>query len=519
MNTIGSYKCGCRNGYKFITKVNWELYINEPSCVDIDECSNRGVCPKKSTCQNTNGSFICKCDKGFEGDLCGDIDECTQSSSCDANAECLNMEGSYVCYCNIGYRGNGITCKVGQCEDRRCPPDQQCISPTSDACQCNEGFSYNTVNEFCEDVDECLLDHDCGQNSTCVNIKGSFTCNCNSGFIGDGKTCVEGVCSDETCPTNAECIMPSKPDCRCKNGFESKSSEIEICFDTDECSTLRGICHERAVCRNFPGGYECNCQEGYFGDDEICFRGSCTDINCPPSDHKECVSPRSNDCKCTEGYNFNNLSVCIDIDECQREPCNQNANCENMPGNFSCTCKTGYSGDAASCVDYDECATESHNCQIETFCENTEGSFSCIEKKAVLVLNSKELNKPLLTSAEGQNDAMIIMSFGEETDASQSCSVTYRNKFYVFGGGTKRRQISEVTKCELTRIGTLEFDHYWGTCANMDNQRIYLCFDANNQKQCRSAVNPLGNFTEIVNSTYDHGWTRAAASPSKFIRT
>ena len=40
------------------------------------------------------------------------------------------------------------------------------------------------------DVDECSEGlSDCHANATCKNIVGSFTCTCNKGFVGDGKTC------------------------------------------------------------------------------------------------------------------------------------------------------------------------------------------------------------------------------------------------------------------------------------------------------------------------------------------
>ena len=500
INTVGSYICGCRSGYEFFTKINWDLYINEPYCVDIDECRNRVVCPKKSICKNTDGSYICQCNPGFVGHLCEDIDECNLTSTCDENATCFNKEGSYVCSCNLGYRGDGLTCKVGQCEDRRCPPDQKCISPTTDKCQCNEGLSYNTITEFCEDDDECLLDHDCGRNSTCVNIKGSFTCDCNPGYIGDGKTCVKGTCTDDMCPTNAECVTPSKPDCRCINGFELKllkSNQTDIsdhiCVDTDECSTPKGICHDKAVCSNSEGGYECNCQDGYFGDGQTCFPGYCSDSNCPPSDHKECVSRRSNLCKCIEGYHFNNLSVCVDIDECKPEPCDQNASCANLPGNFSCTCSFGYHGDGVSC-----------------------------SKKAVLVLNPFSFEwdiafNAILVDAKSRNDR-IRLSKGENTEVEFSCSVTFHNRFYVFGGDRQSRQISEVTECGLKRIGTLHFDHVSGTCSNVDDREIYLCFDSRHLRQCRSGVDPNGDFINFTAppSTFNHYRSRTSASSSQF---
>ena len=40
-----------------------------------------------------------------------DIDECTTESPCHANATCNNTEGSYICECNTGFNGNGLTCE------------------------------------------------------------------------------------------------------------------------------------------------------------------------------------------------------------------------------------------------------------------------------------------------------------------------------------------------------------------------------------------------------------------------
>ena len=75
-------------------------------------------------------------------------------------------------------------------------------------------------------------------------------------------------------------------------------------------------------------------------------------------------------------------------------------------------------------------------------------------------------------------------------------------------------QISEVTECELKRIGTLKFRHHAGACSNLDDRAIYLCFDVLYTRLCRSAVDPLGDFVEISRSTYDHALTRTAASQS-----
>ena len=40
------------------------------------------------------------------------------------------------------------------------------------------------------DDDECVSDTDnCDGNANCTNTEGSFTCQCSSGFNGDGETC------------------------------------------------------------------------------------------------------------------------------------------------------------------------------------------------------------------------------------------------------------------------------------------------------------------------------------------
>ena len=44
--------------------------------------------------------------------------------------------------------------------------------------------------------------------------------------------------------------------------------------------------------------------------------------------------------------------VCVDVDECKESPqiCHQLANCTNLPGAYSCTCKQGYVGSGKFCT-------------------------------------------------------------------------------------------------------------------------------------------------------------------------
>ena len=50
----------------------------------------------------------------------------------------------------------------------------------------------NFIEQLCltTDINECDQNmHSCDSNAICTNTNGSFTCNCNDGYTGDGMTC------------------------------------------------------------------------------------------------------------------------------------------------------------------------------------------------------------------------------------------------------------------------------------------------------------------------------------------
>ncbi|XP_077156811.1 nephronectin isoform X14 [Paroedura picta] len=149
MNTYGSYKCYCLNGYMLMPDgscsnaltcsmancqygcdvVKGEVRCRCPSpglqlapdsrtCIDVDECATgRVTCPRFRKCVNTFGSYICKCHKGFDlmyigGKYqCHDIDECSLGQyQCGGFSQCYNTQGSYKCKCKEGYGGDGTSC-------------------------------------------------------------------------------------------------------------------------------------------------------------------------------------------------------------------------------------------------------------------------------------------------------------------------------------------------------------------------------------------------------------------------
>ena len=52
-------------------------------------------------------------------------------------------------------------------------------------------FTHNDNLPF-SDIDECKNEalFNCTKNSSCVNLEGNYTCNCDSGYTQDGDLCI-----------------------------------------------------------------------------------------------------------------------------------------------------------------------------------------------------------------------------------------------------------------------------------------------------------------------------------------
>ena len=133
----------------------------------------------------------------------------------------------------------------------------------------------------------------------------------------------------------------------------------------------------------------------------------------------------------------------------------------------------------------------------------------------ILILNTEySSNVPVLTNASGKDDRDVNFVIDDGVEVDSSCSLTWRWEHFVFGGGRKRNQIAKIIGCELKSVGELPFEHQYGGCANMADNRVYLCFNDNDWKKCRVANSPLGQFEGITQSYEAHTSTRIAASES-----
>uniref|UniRef100_A0A2C9JE73 protein disulfide-isomerase n=1 Tax=Biomphalaria glabrata TaxID=6526 RepID=A0A2C9JE73_BIOGL len=427
IDTPGSFRCQCEVGFKSSTN---------GTCIDIDECSystsgcqhkctnvesshncecfpgyrlleDRRTCQKVvSPCQNLNISCSfgcslinskaqCFCPLGYilgsDNYTCYDIDECTvqgdHEDKCTDN--CLNTPGSYNCSCPIGKAllPDQRTCEVCDAyhwgED--CSQDCACYPIGSDRCDPVVGCICKTgwAGVHCKtDVDECQSSKsECTAPSICVNLPGSYKCECPNGFQNVNNICVDiDECKDtKTCDHNCTNAIGSFH-CTCFEGFKVDGAK---CLDIDECA-VPSLSKCDQLCRNAPGGFACECLDGYSLNmttrttcvlsetAKACNSSSLCNQICTVVDDKDV-------CSCHLGYKLNssNNVTCMDINECSgSNPCSS-GQCNNIDGSFYCTCPAGYklTSDQLTCQECEE-GYYGTNCNSSCQCTST-NTVSC----------------------------------------------------------------------------------------------------------------------------------------------
>ena len=314
----------------------------------------------------TGDSVAVTCDSGFEGGGdwtceasgtfstgvdCTNIDECaTEQDDCSIGATCSDTDGSFDCVCQAGFQSVGGECVVATCDGSAvAPANSNGEGPTSDSTgvasteqaigstlvyTCGQGFTQNglTVTLACQQTHA-------GQTATFVTTDecGDVTCNgstvdpadapaladtpgttmafgstlvftCDPGYTGtmtytcgaSGEfTTASDACADSAadCPTGTTGTVPGTSGsgglsgCTLNAGYEGSVEATSTApfytssvADINECSLGSHNCDSHATCTNSAGSFSCACNDGYTGDGTNCDANACETISVPNSD-------------------------------------------------------------------------------------------------------------------------------------------------------------------------------------------------------------------------------------------
>lgn len=255
---IANYTCSCQPG--------WEGWLCD---TDIDECESN-PCLNNGTCHNLLGRFECECTSEFEGPQCQffkmvncDSGPCKNGASCRDERN-IRTKDNFTCSCAEGFVG--YYCEQPYCMLEPCQQGGYCnTSQKIPFCDCPAGFT----GRFCEEnIDDCHIGNErispCRNRGVCRDGIASYTCDC-SGTGYTGSTCEEDVneCDSvrQLCGTGTCVNLMGTYRCECPESFCGDKCRLQDPCVENPCQ-FDGKCIE--MCHSEPE-YRCECTEGHIG--------------------------------------------------------------------------------------------------------------------------------------------------------------------------------------------------------------------------------------------------------------
>uniref|UniRef100_A0AAX7VKT2 Latent-transforming growth factor beta-binding protein 2 n=1 Tax=Astatotilapia calliptera TaxID=8154 RepID=A0AAX7VKT2_ASTCA len=370
-------KCPTKPAYAVIANGQVECSkgfkrMNVTHCQDINECLLPGIC-KNAECLNTKGSYRCTCKPGYMLDPARS--HCVSDKAVsDQRAPCYRSVSAATCSLPLtNHLTKQICCcsRVGKAWGAGC---DRCPLPGSDhfkeICPAGHGYTYSRsdVQISLRQLDDVELQ------SMGVSLED------------ESPTYPQFPFSQPSFPSGPQ--YPSYPETPQLPQYPEYSETPQAPqypltpqHPSHPCATTPSICG-RGRCVSVQTGYICLCEPGF---KLSALQTNCIDVNECDEDPCEgkgrCInSYGSYTCHCHSGYSqviTQNRKFCQDMNECSMPNKCQNGKCVNTEGSYTCECNAGYAKSRRGvCEDIDECALPTA-CPQGT-CTNREGSFTCV---------------------------------------------------------------------------------------------------------------------------------------------
>nr|ADE34166.1 vitellogenin receptor [Nilaparvata lugens] len=337
---------------------------------------------------------------------CSTSNECvSEAQRCDLQPDCSDGSDELGCDAHLCDKTAQFRCRSGACiaAELECNGEMDCRDASDEHAKCNH-------------VRTCSPNQITCNNGQCIDKE--LKCN--------GRNDCDDASDEQSCPQRPIAHIPvfantgaSSPECDTRFEFECERGHCipssARCNHTSECSNGRdelncmGCHHDQFQCKNERCIYHTwvcdkknDCGDNSDEEEALCKtrKGNADQSVATKSDTRcfgsfRCASDAS-ECIHTDKV-CNNEKDCSDgSDEggmcdkgCESAGCSDT--CQRTPHGPKCTCPQGFelSGDAKTCVDIDECATEEYCSQ---YCSNTPGAFRCSCKAPEYVLRENGMS-------------------------------------------------------------------------------------------------------------------------------
>ncbi|KAM7375743.1 hypothetical protein PAMP_005521 [Pampus punctatissimus] len=260
-------------------------------------------------------------------------------------------------------------------------PDRETPRPPEETSPDSTSIDLRPTDTASTKVDVCAtIPTVCGPGK-CIPVQTGYTCHCEPGFKLNAlqTDCIDvNECDDDPCEGKGSCTNSyGSYTCQCHSGYSQVITQNrKFCQDVDECRDPSSC--PNGVCINTLGSFQCQaCGPGFRPISDRCVDvNEC--LNQIVCSRGRCVNTEgSYRCNCFQGYKLTPDNICEDVDECVLPGVCLHGRCVNLDGTHKCNCNRGYQVTSDSKACEDVNECATGNVCHAGICINTVGSYTC----------------------------------------------------------------------------------------------------------------------------------------------